>query len=291
MEYKSVFTSVVDKLCSEENCTFTAHFAKNDIQMPSTESLAEAVELLRAVIFPGYFMESDITEANIRYYTGAKLDKALFIFMEQIKRGFCFSCNAVLEKQCAECEGRAKEIAYTFIAEVPKIKKLLSLDVVAAFEGDPAAESYGETIFCYPGIRAMTNHRIAHELHRLGVPLLPRIISEIAHRETGIDIHPQAQIGEKFFMDHGTGIVIGGTSVIGSNVKIYQGVTLGAKSFPLDENGNPIKGIPRHPVIEDGVVIYAGATILGRITIGKNSMVGGNTWITESVPPNSKIVK
>ncbi len=287
--YKEIFMRTVELLSNREENSVMAHFAKNDIPMPSRESLVEIMELLRAVFFPGYYGESDITSANIKYYTGAKLDKALFLLTEQIKRGFCFSCNASKNKECSLCEIKAKEIAYKFLETVPEIRRMLSKDVVAAYSGDPAAESYGETIFCYPGIRALTNYRTAHELHKLGVPILPRIITEIAHSETGIDIHPEAQIGSEFFMDHGTGIVIGGTSIIGNNVKIYQGVTLGAKSFPLDEHGNPIKGIPRHPVIEDSVVIYAGATILGRIVIGKSSVIGGNTWITESVEPNSKI--
>ena len=161
----------------------------------------------------------------------------------------------------------------------------------AAYEGDPALKSRDEAIFAYPGIFAVTNQRIAHELHVLGVPLIPRIITEHAHALTGIDIHPGAEIGEKFFIDHGTGVVVGETSRIGNNVRLYQGVTLGAKSFPLDEKGNPIKGIDRHPVVEDDVVVYAGATILGRITIGKGSSIGGNVWLTSSVAPGSRITQ
>jgi serine O-acetyltransferase len=166
---------------------------------------------------------------------------------------------------------------------------LLGEDVKAAFDGDPAAKSPSETIFCYPGIFAITNHRIAHELYNLEVPIIPRIISENAHTITGIDIHPGAKIGKRFFVDHGTGVVIGETSVIGNGVRIYQGVTLGAKSFPLDENGTPIKGIDRHPIIEDDVVIYAGATILGRITVGARSVIGGNVWLTQSIPADSSL--
>jgi serine O-acetyltransferase len=162
-------------------------------------------------------------------------------------------------------------------------------DVRAAYEGDPAATSTDETIFCYPGILAVTNQRVAHELYRLEVPLLPRMLTEQAHSVTGIDIHPGASIGERFFIDHGTGVVIGETSTIGNNVRLYQGVTLGAKSFPLDEHGNPLKGIPRHPIVEDDVVIYAGATVLGRVTVGRGSVIGGNVWVTENVPPGSKL--
>ncbi|HNW83478.1 MAG TPA: serine acetyltransferase, partial [bacterium] len=172
----------------------------------------------------------------------------------------------------------------------PEIRRLLALDVEAAYEGDPAAINPGETIFCYPGIRMLTSYRIAHSLYKIGVPLIPRIITEMAHSETGIDIHPEARIGEKFFMDHGTGIVIGGTTIIGKNVKLYQGVTLGAKSFPKDDKGNPVKGIPRHPIVEDNVVIYSNATILGRITIGKGAVIGGNTLVMNDVPAGSRVV-
>ena len=164
-------------------------------------------------------------------------------------------------------------------------------DVEAAYNGDPAAESYGEVIFCYPAIKAISNYRIAHELLELGVPLIPRIITEMAHSETGIDIHPAAKIGSHFTIDHGTGVVIGATSIIGNNVKLYQGVTLGAKSFPLDADGKPIKGIPRHPILEDNVIVYSNATILGRITIGRDATVGGNIWVTENVPAGARIVQ
>lgn len=171
------------------------------------------------------------------------------------------------------------------------MRKKLATDVEAAYNGDPAAHSFGEVIFCYPAIKAISNYRIAHELLLLGVPLIPRIITEMAHSETGIDIHPAAEIGDHFAIDHGTGVVIGATSIIGNNVKLYQGVTLGAKSFPLDEEGKPIKGIPRHPILEDNVIVYSNATILGRITVGRDATVGGNIWVTEDVPPRSRIVQ
>jgi serine O-acetyltransferase len=178
-----------------------------------------------------------------------------------------------------------------FMSRLPKIRHLLSTDVQAGYLGDPAAKGYGEVIFCYPSIRALTNYRIAHELLNLNVPIIPRIITEMAHSETGIDIHPGAKIGDFFMIDHGTGVVIGETCIIGNHVKLYQGVTLGAKSFPVDNDGNPMKGIPRHPIVEDNVIIYAEATILGRIRIGKKSIIGGNVWITKDIPPNSKIVQ
>lgn len=291
MEYKTLPLKVVEALCAPESYETVVHFGRHDAQMPSIEALEEIMDLLRAILFPGYFMDSDIRPENITYYTGAKLDRVLVLLMEQVKRGYCFSCTNLAEEECPVCTIKPTEAAYEFVQSMPEIRRLLTLDAKAAYEGDPAAVSMAETIFCYPSLKVMTNHRVAHELYRLGVPLIPRIITEMAHSATGIDIHPAAQIGESFFMDHGTGIVIGATCIIGDHVKIYQNVTLGAKSFPLDEQGHPIKGIPRHPIIEDNVVVYAGATILGRITVGENSVIGGNVWLTESVPPNSKILR
>ena len=182
-------------------------------------------------------------------------------------------------------------LAAKFISHLPAMRRILATDVEAAYNGDPAAHSFGEVISCYPAIRAISNYRIAHELLRLGVPLIPRIISEMAHSETGIDIHPGAEIGTHFTIDHGTGVVIGETCIIGNNVKLYQGVTLGAKSFPLDQDGKPIKGIPRHPILEDNVIVYSNATILGRIVIGRDATVGGNIWVTEDVPAGARIVQ
>jgi serine O-acetyltransferase len=282
---------VVMELCQPESYTPVVHFGRHNAPMPATAALAEMMELLRAILFPGFFMDSDIKPDNIMYYTGAKLDKVLVLLNEQVRRGYCFSCENRTEPNCPTCTAKPPEVVYQFLQALPNIRRLLALDSQAAYEGDPAAVSHGETIFCYPSLRVLTNYRVAHELHRLGVPLIPRILTEMAHSTTGIDIHPAAQIGERFFMDHGTGIVIGATCIIGNHVKLYQGVTLGAKSFPKDEHGNPIKGIPRHPIIEDNVVIYAEATILGRVTIGNNSVIGGNVWLMEDVPPNSKVLK
>ena len=186
---------------------------------------------------------------------------------------------------------QAEYICGKIISLLPEIRSQLETDVIAAYDGDPAAVSLGEVISCYPTIKALTNYRVAHELYRMNVPLIPRIITEMAHSETGIDIHPGAQIGRYFTIDHGTGVVIGATCIIGEHVKLYQGVTLGAKSFPLDEEGNPIKGIPRHPIIEDNVIVYSNATILGRITIGKGATIGGNVWVTEDVPAGSRIIQ
>ncbi len=186
-------------------------------------------------------------------------------------------------------EADAGVVVDAWLERLPEIQRVLTLDARAAYEGDPAATSPEEVVCCYPGFLATCYHRLAHELYRLGVPLVPRIISERAHSLTGIDIHPGAQIGERFFIDHGTGIVVGETAVLGRGVSLYQGVTLGAKKFELDAHGNPVKGVPRHPILEDDVIVYAGATILGRVTIGRGSVIGGNVWLTESVPPGSRV--
>ena len=222
---------------------------------------------------------------------GVYIDGLYELLSEEILAGMCFECQDKKRNKLKIHTELAQKISTEFIENLPEIRRKLVTDVNATYLNDPAARNLGEVIFCYPGIRAMTNYRLAHRLLELKVPLIPRFMTEMAHGETGIDIHPRAQIGESFTIDHGTGVVIGSTSIIGNNVKIYQGVTLGAKSFPLDDDGNPIKGIPRHPIVEDNVVIYSGATILGRITIGKNSVIGGNVWITKDVPPNSKIIQ
>ncbi|MBQ5720885.1 MAG: serine acetyltransferase, partial [Bacteroidaceae bacterium] len=203
----------------------------------------------------------------------------------------CFGCNCNCNNNEDRCLEKAQTLAAEFIAHLPELRAVLATDVEAAYNGDPAAESYGEIISCYPIIKAITNYRIAHQLLLQGVPLIPRIISEMAHSETGIDIHPAATIGHHFTIDHGTGVVIGATCIIGNNVKLYQGVTLGAKSFPLDENGNPIKGIPRHPILEDNVIVYSNATVLGRITLAEGTVIGGNLWVTESTKPGEHLVQ
>ena len=275
-------------VAASQKLSFHPHGAKGcKIELPSRTSCLEIMQQLRSILFPGYFGLSEFSEEGMAFHVGAFLDSIAINLQEQIRRGFCFSCNG--QGDLHQCANRAKVITQTFMERIPEVMLLLGNDVQAAYDGDPAAQSPGETIFCYPGIFAITNHRIAHELYCLAVPVIPRIISENAHSVTGIDIHPGARIGRSFFIDHGTGVVIGETAVIGDRVRIYQGVTLGAKSFPLDENGNPIKGIDRHPIIEDDAVIYAGATILGRITVGARSVIGGNVWLTQSVPPDSSI--
>jgi serine O-acetyltransferase len=255
--------------------------------LPSREEVHDVIELLRSLLFPGYFGLADVTEPFLHYRLGSLLDEAMKRLRVQIHSSLCFSCANPAD--LPGCEVRADQALTDFVHGLPAIKQLLKEDVREAYEGDPACASEDEAIYCYPGIQAVTNYRIAHSLSQLSVPLLPRIITEQAHSITGIDLHPGAVIGEGIFIDHGTGVVVGETCIIGKRVKIYQGVTLGARSFPLDKHGNPIKGIPRHPTIEDDVVIYAGATILGHIKIGKGSVIGGNVWLTHSVPPHSRI--
>ncbi|MBI4677358.1 MAG: serine acetyltransferase [Elusimicrobia bacterium] len=256
--------------------------------LPSRDAVIEAAEALRSALFPGYYGAYEFSPAATPHAIGTMVDHARRILEEQILRAFCFFC-AVSRSSCRNCRQRAADHARRFLAALPRVQELLMTDVRAAFEGDPAAVCPAETVLCYPGIFAITYQRLAHELYRLEVPLLPRIITEHAHGVTGIDIHPGASIGRSFFIDHGTGVVIGETTTIGDNVRLYQGVTLGAKSFPLDKHGNPIKGVKRHPDVEDDVIVYAGATILGTVRIGKGSVIGGNVWLTRSVPPDSRV--
>jgi serine O-acetyltransferase len=264
--------------------------AHHDQPLPSRDVVVEIVEALRSVLFPGYFGYPDLKVHSVLYHVGATLDRIQHPLQEQIRRGLCFTC--LEETHCTPvCDDQAKAITTSFLTRLPALQKILATDVRSAFEGDPAASSPDEVIFCYPAVMAITNFRLAHELHVLGVPLIPRMITEHAHSITGMDIHPGATIGEYFFIDHGTGVVIGETCEIGRNVRLYQGVTLGAKSFKLDEKGKPIKGIPRHPIVEDDVTIYSGATILGRVTIGRGSVIGGNVWLVDSVPPYSRITQ
>ena len=279
------------------------HEQQESNPMPSTAVLEEIVTLCRAVLFPGYFGNASISRQNLSFHIGVNIERIHHILRSQILSGLCFDGHSEKSSMegCRETSQkdndiqllreRAESISADFIASLPNLRAILATDVLASFNGDPAAESIDEVIYCYPGIRAISNYRIAHKLLELGVPMIPRMITEMAHSETGIDIHPAATIGTHFAIDHGTGVVIGATAIIGNNVKLYQGVTLGAKSFPLDEFGHPIKGIPRHPILKDNVIIYSNATILGRITIGENATVGGNIWVTEDVAPDARVVQ
>lgn len=281
---------IVDKLCRSDSLDAVWHRPVQNSPMPSLERLREIMERLRAAIFPGFFGASRVRRESTRYHLSANLDSIYHLLTEQIRRGGCFNC-AEDRPRCPLCNGGAGETVLRFMGRLPEIRRLLVGDARAAYEGDPAATSPGETIFCYPSLYAMTHHRIAHELHKLNVPVIPRIISEMAHSRTGIDIHPGAVVGEDFFIDHGTGVVIGGTCIIGRGCRLYQGVTLGALSFPKEPDGTLTKGIPRHPILEDQVTVYAGATILGRVTIGKGAIIGGNVWITQSVPAGARVVQ
>jgi len=280
---------VVERLCAAQHDGYSRSPSATSQLLPSRDAIIAIVEALRSALFPGYFGDRELTEDSLRFYVGATLDRVQRELQEQIRRGLCFACQEPDPRRCPQCDAHALARARAFLNRLPEVRRLLGTDVQAAFNGDPAATSPSETILCYPGILAITNYRLAHELHLLEVPLVPRMMTEYAHSVTGIDIHPGTKIGEHFFTDHGTGVVIGETAVIGNRVRIYQGVTLGAKSFPLDEHGHPIKGIPRHPIIEDDVTIYSGATILGRITIGAGSVIGGNVWLTHDVPRDSQI--
>lgn len=259
-------------------------------ELPSREALTTIVDGLRGALFPMRLGPPDLRQENEDYYVGHTLDTVLSALLTQVRlelRHHARHDSAAL----ADSDGRAVAVLRDFARALPRIRALLDSDVLAAFHGDPAARSVDEVLLCYPGIHAMIHHRLAHELYTLGVPLLARLVAELAHGETGIDIHPGASIGAGFFIDHGTGVVIGETAQIGRNVRLYQAVTLGAKRFSKDEDGHLQKGGARHPILEDEVVIYAGATILGRVTIGRGSTIGGNVWLTRSVPPGSRIAQ
>jgi serine O-acetyltransferase len=259
-------------------------------ELPSQDILSLIVKGISAALFPRHFGPSALTEDNVDDFIRRSLSDALELLLEQVRRELQLA-QVSLGKVDPSLEAHAATIINTFSENLPNVRALLESDVQAAFRGDPAARSVDEVLLCYPGIKAIIHHRLAHELYRLGATLIARLIAENAHSSTGIDIHPGATIGGRFFIDHGTGVVIGETAIIGQNVRIYQAVTLGAKRFTMDETGALVKGMARHPNIEDDVVIYAGATILGCITVGKGSTVGGNVWLTASVPPGSNITQ
>ena len=290
IDYAQILTQAVEELSDSRSYEGLYQQHKEGDPLPSSQSLQRIVELARSILFPGYFGNSTVHKHTIPYHIGVNVECLFNLLTEQIHAGFCFGQENNGLKINPDRETAAL-LATQFISKLPNIRRILATDVEAAYYGDPAATCFGEIISCYPAIRAISNYRIAHELLVLGVPLIPRILTEMAHSETGIDIHPGARIGHHFTIDHGTGVVIGATCIIGNHVKLYQGVTLGAKSFPLDNEGNPIKGIPRHPILEDEVIVYSNATILGRVTIGKGATIGGNIWVTENVPPGTRIVQ
>ncbi|MBA5688385.1 serine O-acetyltransferase EpsC [Rugamonas apoptosis] len=259
-------------------------------KFPSRDALSAILDCLKGVLFPMRLGPLDLRQESENFHVAHALDAALHALLKQVTRELAY--NAGLRGEAGRpVDEEALAIVHRFAAALPEIRRLLDSDVLAAYQGDPAASSVDEVLLCYPGVLAMIHYRLAHELYGLGLPLLARIVSELAHSTTGIDIHPGARIGAGFFIDHGTGVVIGETAVIGARVRVYQAVTLGAKRFPKDGHGTLQKGLPRHPVLEDDVVIYAGATILGRITVGQGAVIGGNVWLTHDVPPGGRIVQ
>ena len=287
--YTNLLKQTVEELSDTSKMKGLFHQHRHGDPLPSSAALEEIISLCRAVLFPGYYGKSTLNSVTVRYHIGMEVERLFSMLTAQIQAGLCFSEQQEDRRSCIDYHTKAEAIAAALVSMLPQVRRTLATDVEAAYLGDPAAQNYGEVISCYPAIRALTCYRIAHELYRLDVPLIPRIITELAHSETGIDIHPGAQIGEYFTIDHGTGVVIGATCIIGSNVKLYQGVTLGAKSFPLDVNGNPIKNNPRHPILEDNVIVYSNATVLGRITIGQGVVVGANKWVTHDVPAGERV--
>ena len=255
----------------------------DDKNLPVNDSVKEILDTLLEILFPGYKGIKSITSENVSFIIGSLICKVRNLLTRQITRALKHECRIKNCEGSCDCTRKAETVTDELLIALVSIRKLIQKDVQAAYEGDPAAKSLEEVVISYPGLKAIAIHRISHELYSKNVPLIPRMMNEIAHSETGIDIHPGAQIGESFFIDHGTGVVIGETTVIGKNVKIYQGVTLGALSFSTDEEGNIVKGIKRHPNIQDDVTIYAEATILGNITIGKGSVIGGNVWIKDNI--------
>jgi len=286
MRKKKLTGKGVDKLIAEIAETYRGDSGINFIDasnLPVRSQILEILDLLFEVLFPGHTGKRAVTKSNINFVVGDILCQVYTDLSGQIERAYQYQCRI---KECESCDCRtmAQNVTQDLLTQLPRIRELLKGDVAAAFDGDPAAKSYEEIVMSYPGIIAIATYRIAHELYLKQVPLIPRIMTECAHEKTGIDIHPGAKIGSRFFIDHGTGVVIGETTVIGDNVKIYQGATLGALSFRKDERGRIIKGGKRHPTIEDNVTIYAEATILGDVVIGKGTVIGGNVWIKESVP-------
>jgi serine O-acetyltransferase len=283
--------AVVAELRNSREVTHSVRHLGRVRELPSGETIAEVVERLRAALFPTHYGNADLTDDSIDFFVGDTLNEALTLLSEQLRRGLLFENEAAAGggTDSVAMAGKAAELTRIFAAQLPAIRALIVSDLRAAFQGDPAASSVSEVLLCYPGTAAIMLYRFAHALHTLGARLIARLICEIAHTRTGVDIHPGASIGGSFFIDHGTGVVIGETTVVGERVRLYQAVTLGAKRFPAGADGTLIKGVPRHPIVEDDVVIYAGATILGRITIGRGSTIGGNVWLTHSVAPGSNL--
>ena len=284
-ELPHVVSEVIKSYKKEKQLSYSSMYP-----IPSLESIIQVLHDMNEILYPGYHGHQGVDEANLHFHIGERTHRVFEDLAMQIAKSLRHECRSS-NRLCDVCSGLGQEEALKFLKKIPKLRELLAEDAQAIYDGDPAAKCLEEIIFSYPGFKAITTYRIAHELHVQGIPLLPRIMTEYAHTVTGIDIHPGAKIGRRFCIDHGTGVVIGETTEIGNNVKLYQGVTLGALSFPRDAKGNLVRGKKRHPTIEDDVTIYAGATILGGETrIGKGAVIGGNAWLTTSIPPGTKVI-
>lgn len=286
---RDLLKGAIDELSDEASYGRLFHSCRDEEALPSGENLKRVVDLCRAILFPGYYGAAQINRQTVRFHTGVLVETLHRLLAKEIQAGLCFA-----DTNCQDCKEKhvheeAEQLSGQFIAALPRLRDLLATDAEATYNGDPAAQNLGEVIFCYPGFRAICNYRIAHQLHLLQVPYIPRIITELAHSETGIDIHPGARIGHHFSIDHGTGTVIGETSIIGNYVRIFQGVSLAGEKFPPDENGNAIRGVERHPVVGDHVTIYSNATLLGHIHIGDGATIFGNVWVTRDVAAGESV--
>ncbi len=279
----------VEALSNEASYGRLFHSSRDEEALPSSENLKRIIDLCRAILFPGYYGSARINKQTIRFHTGVAVETLHSLLSKEIHAGICFADQDCLACSEEERNEQAVQLSERFIASLPELRHVLATDAEATYNGDPAAQNLGEVIFCYPGFRAICNYRIAHQLFLEGVPYIPRIITELAHSETGIDIHPGARIGHHFSIDHGTGTVIGETSILGNYVRIFQGVSLAGEKFPPDENGNAIRGVARHPVVGNHVTIYSNATLLGHIHIGDGATIYGNVWLTHDVAAGESI--
>ncbi|MGM9758758.1 MAG: serine O-acetyltransferase [Parabacteroides sp.] len=287
----NVLHDTVARLSDEDSYKQLFHAYRDEESLPSGEALKEIVDLCRAILFPGYYGPTRVNRQTISYHTGVLLSALHTRLTQEIYSGLCFADISDNGSTDQARHIQAQNLSEAFISYLPEIRRLLATDAEATFDGDPAAQNLSEVIFCYPGFRAISNHRIAHQLYVLGVPYIPRMIAEMAHSETGIDIHPGATIGHHFSIDHGTGTVIGETSHIGNHVRIFQGVSLAGAKLPPDENGNTIRGVDRHPILEDYVTIYSNATLIGKIRIGRGATICGNVWLANDVPAGKVITQ
>ena len=279
----------VEALSDEASYGRLFHSSRDEEALPSSENLKRIIDLCRAILFPGYYGSARINKQTIRFHTGVAVETLHSLLSKEIHAGICFADQDCLACSEEERNEQAMQLSERFIASLPELRHVLATDAEATYNGDPAAQNLGEVIFCYPGFRAICNYRIAHQLFLEGVPYIPRIITELAHSETGIDIHPGARIGHHFSIDHGTGTVIGETSILGNYVRIFPGVSLAGEKFPPDENGNAIRGVARHPVVGNHVTIYSNATLLGHIHIGDGATIYGNVWLTHDVAAGESI--